>query len=190
MLTTKPFRCTELAWLAHEAELRRYIQQQVNHAEIAEDIVQEAFLRAMQQGEKFCVVDNQRAWLFQVCKHILVDYWRKQRPVVSLDDNTQQEDFINTLLIEALPDEAVTDLIDCIEPTLCTLPTADQAILRACDLNHQTLKLFAQEHQISLPAAKSRLLRARSKLRRTLIARCGVQFDADDKICGKVPDSS
>lgn len=55
---------------------------------------------------------------------------------------------------------AVDQLAGCIEQVLGELPRADTDILRACDLGRQSQAAFAPDHGLTLPAAKSRLLRA------------------------------
>ncbi|HUX81939.1 MAG TPA: sigma-70 family RNA polymerase sigma factor [Halothiobacillus sp.] len=172
------FHCAERAWRAHEPELRRFILNKAHNAQSAEDLVQEAFLRAMVQGEKFCTLDNPRAWLFQICRHLLIDDWRKnrlfeERPE-ALDEASAEEPHLDLPLDE---------LLDCIEPNLSTLSETDQDVIRACDLGHQTLKDYAHSRALTLPAAKSRLLRARSRLRAAMVARCGVRFDEREQVC-------
>ena len=68
--------------------------------------------------------------------------------------------------------------------TLGELAPEDAAILRACDLEGQTQRDFAHAHGLSLPAAKSRLLRARQRLRERLTTVCQVQFEPDGSVCG------
>ena len=172
------FSCAEKAWRSHEAELRHYIAKQVSDTHLAEDLIQEAFLRAMVQGAKFCTLDDPRAWLFQVCRNLLVDHWRKHRHLDMLPD-----DFESTIAEETPPDEPLNDLLDCIEPNLHHLSASDQSIIRACDLAHQTVQQYADEQGLTLTAAKSRLLRARTRLREAMVARCGVQFDEKQIVC-------
>ena len=174
----KRFSCAEKAWRAHEAELRHYVAKQVNDTHLAEDLIQEAFLRAMIQGAKFCTLDDPRAWLFQVCRNLLVDHWRKHHHLDMLPD-----DFESTVAEETPPDEPLDDLLDCIEPNLHHLSASDQSIIRACDLAHQTVQQYADEQGLTLTAAKSRLLRARARLREAMVARCGVQFDEKQIVC-------
>jgi RNA polymerase sigma-70 factor, ECF subfamily len=38
---------------------------------LAEDLLQEVFIKAMREGEKFCAFGNPRAWLFQVARNTL-----------------------------------------------------------------------------------------------------------------------
>ena len=172
------FSCAENAWRAHESELRHYIAKQVSDRHLADDLIQETFLRAMVQGAKFCTLDDPRAWLFQVCRNLLVDHWRKHRHLDPLPD-----DFESTVAKEPPQGVPLDDLIDCIEPNLQHLSASDQSIIRACDLNHQTVQRYADEQGLTLNAAKSRLLRARARLRESMVARCGVQFDEKQAVC-------
>lgn len=172
------YSCAVKAWRAHEAELHHYIAKQVSDQQLSDDLIQEAFLRAMVQGAKFCTLDDPRAWLFQVCRNLLVDHWRKHRHLEMLP-----EDFEATVAEETPPDEPLDDLLGCIEPNLHQLSASDQSIIRACDLNHQTVQRYADEQGLTLTAAKSRLLRARARLRDAIVARCGVQFDEKQAVC-------
>lgn len=176
--TERRFSCADRAWRDHETELRQYMTKQVGDPHLAEDLIQEAFLRAMVQGAQFCALDDPRAWLFQVCKNLLVDHWRKHHLLDMLPD-----DFESTVAEEPPPDEPLDALLDCIEPNLHHLSASDQHIIRACDLAHQTVQHYANEQGLTLTAAKSRLLRARARLREAMVTRCGVQFDEKHIVC-------
>ncbi len=78
-------------------------------------------------------------------------------------------------------------LAGCIARVLGELPTNDAAILRACDLDGDTQKAFAQRNGLTLAAAKARLLRARKRMRAQLNAACQVSFDPDGRVSGHVP---
>jgi RNA polymerase sigma-70 factor, ECF subfamily len=63
----------------------------------------------------------------------------------------------------------------------------DAAILRACDLEGQTQRDFAETLNLSLPATKSQLLRARQRLRDRLTTACQVRFEPDGSVADHVP---
>ncbi len=172
-----PFACVSAAWQAHEAELRGYLRHRVADDAAADDVLQDVFVKAMRQGQGFCSLDNPRAWLFQVARNALVDRARTAHP---------HEPFADALTATAPPDEAAVAPVDalagCLARTLAELADDDQAILRACDLAGQTQRAFAQAHGLSLPAAKSRLLRARQRLRERLTRVCRVSFEADGSV--------
>lgn len=176
------FACVAAAWVAHEAELLGYLRRQMPESHAAEDLLQDVFLKAMRQGEGFCRLDNPQAWLFQVARHAVIDRARLARPQVSLDEGE--------LEIEAPPTEAVAPidaLAACVTRVLAELSAEDAAILRACDLEGETQRDFAERHGLSLSATKSRLLRARQRMRVQMSSACQVRFDEDGHVSGHLP---
>lgn len=169
--------CVVRAWRAHEGELRAYLRHRAGSHELAEDLVQEVFVKALRHRAGFCALDNPRAWLFQVARNALIDQLRAQRPSdplpADLEDAAADADCI----------EAIDALAECVPKVMQTLSAADAAILNACDLDGQTVAAYAQAHGLTLPAAKARLLRARQRLRAGLVTDCAVRFDEVGKVC-------
>ncbi len=174
--------CVSATWAAHEAELRGYLRRQLADDHAAEDLLQDVFIKAMRQGQGFCSLDNPRAWLFQVARHALVDRARMAKPHIALDAIADA--------VEAPPAEPIAPidaLAGCVARVLGELSAEDATILRACDLEGMTQRAFAQRHGLSLPAAKSRLLRARQRMRDQLTTACQVRFDDDGCVSSHVP---
>lgn len=176
------FGCIAAAWQAHEGELRGYLVHRLADSASAEDLLQDVFLKAMRQGRGFCTLDNPRAWLFQVTRNALVDRVRTAHTHESLTP-----ELADTLPAPELSQAPVDALAGCLARTLAELPTTDAAILRACDLEGQTQRAFAEHHGLSLPAAKARLLRARQRLRERMTTACQVQLDENGRVAGHVP---
>jgi RNA polymerase sigma-70 factor, ECF subfamily len=173
------FACVARAWRQHEAELRSYLRHRLSDAEVADDTLQDVFIKAMRQGQHFCTLDNPRAWLFQVARNALVDRARKVHLTEPLPGELPAP--------EPEPIAPVDELAGCLSRCLRELGAQDAAILRSCDLDGQTVRAYAQGEGLSLAAAKSRLLRARERLRTRLVAACQVQFDADGGVQAHVP---
>ena len=176
------FTCVLRAWSAHEAELRGFLARQTADVDAADDLLQDVFVKALRQGRGFCSLDNPRAWLFQVARHAIIDAARANRPTVDLADD----------LPAPSPETraAVDELDQCVVRNLSNLADDDRDIVQACDLDGQTVRAYAQQRELGLAAAKSRLLRARQRLRDALVRNCGVQFDGDGQVCCHVPSSS
>lgn len=176
------FACVAAAWQAHEVELHGFLRHQGLDAHAAEDLLQDVFVKAMRQGEGFCSLDQPRAWLFQVARNALVDRARVTKAHVPLDQGG--------LDVEApLPEliAPVDALAGCVARVLRELSPEDAAILRACDLEGQTQRDFAERNGLNLPAAKSRLLRARQRMRDRISTACQVRFDTDGSVSSHVP---
>ncbi len=177
----QPFGCVSSAWSAHEAELLAYLQHRLSDPDTAADVLQDVFIKAMRHGQGFCQLDNPRAWLFQVARNALVDRARMAHAAEPLPEGADE--------LAAPPADTlapVDALAVCLARSIGELAPEDAAILRACDLDGSTLRQFAETHALSLPAAKSRLLRARQRLREHMTIACQVRFDADGSVAGFV----
>lgn len=63
---------------------------------IAEDIVQETFLRAMKKIDSFKADSNAKTWLCQIAKNLFYDYSRHTKRNLDMDDDTMHQ-FIHEL---------------------------------------------------------------------------------------------
>lgn len=80
------FACVSAAWAAHEGELRDFPCRRLDDPTAAGDLLQHVFLKAMHPGERFCTLDNPRAWWFAVARNTLADRARLTRVQVPNDD--------------------------------------------------------------------------------------------------------
>ena len=166
------------AWRSHEGELRGYLTHRLHNIHVAEDLLQETFVKAMRQGKDFCSLDNARAWLFQVARNALVDYHRLHHETIEVpEDIPAPETYAEPLVA----------LGECVGRVLTELSAEDRDIIEQCDLNGMKQHDYAKAHNLTLAAVKSRLLRARKRMRDTLSTNCKVQFDEQGRVEGHVP---
>jgi RNA polymerase sigma-70 factor, ECF subfamily len=170
--------CLLRAWQEHEGELRGWLIRQLRDTDRAQDALQEVFLKAMKQGSRFCAIAQPRAWLFEVARHHLIDVSRKHRDLLPLPD----------YLSQAEPELAVVDqLTNCLPRVLTELSAEDRLILTCCDIDGMSQHEFAHRQGLSLSAAKSRLQRARVRLKEQLTRSCAVKLDGQGKVCCYTP---
>jgi RNA polymerase sigma-70 factor (ECF subfamily) len=174
-----PFDCVLQAWHAHEGELRGFLIHRLGDADSADDLLQETFLKSMRQGAAFCEIDNPRAWLFQVARNAVIDRARLAKPQIEL---------LEQIAAPSTNERAPVDELDaCLLRNLAEMAAEDRQIIEQCDLQGIRQHEFARIHGLSLPATKSRLLRARQRLREALTRNCQVQFDDSGHVCCHVP---
>ncbi|OIR15426.1 RNA polymerase sigma factor SigM [mine drainage metagenome] len=176
MTTSLP--CVLHAWTAYEGELRNYLRHRSKDAHQADDLLQEVFVKAMQQGKQFCLLENSRAWLFQVARNALVDQFRLGRDIIELPEDLPQPEPTR---------EPIQALSACVARVLTELTPEDRDIIEKCDLEGVKQKDYAATQQLSLPAVKSRLLRARERMRARMSTACQVRFDEQGRVLGHVP---
>mgnify|MGYP006421005629 CR=1 FL=1 len=172
------YACVSGAWRQHEQELRGFLVNRLADGDAAEDLVQEVFLRAMREGAGFCRLDSPRAWLFRVARNAAVDRQRRERPAEPVPEDLAAEE----------PQSApVDDLNACIKRNLPALRESDRDIIRHCDLEGRPQRDYAEALGLSVGAVKTRLFRARQRLRERLVQQCRVRFDEDGRVCCHTP---
>lgn len=169
------FACQQRAWQRHRAELRAFLADRSGSPASADDLLQEVFLKAIAQGQAFCRIDNPRAWLFRVARNLLIDRQRLAHDALPLPDEL------------GAPPPADVDAVDllshCLPRVLAELPAADREAITLCDIEGLSQQDYARRLQLSLPAAKSRVQRARRRLREQLANACQLRFDENGKVC-------
>jgi RNA polymerase sigma-70 factor (ECF subfamily) len=171
--------CILDAWKSHEAELRGFLIRRAGDEHLADDLLQEVFLKAVRQGLGFCDVVDSRAWLFRVARNAMIDHARLAKPQVPLPEDLAQEDEVELAPVDRLS--------ECLCRVLAEIPPDDAEILRRCDLEGMKQKDFAESAGLTLSAAKSRLLRARARMREVMTSNCQVSFDEQGRVDFYVP---
>jgi len=116
--------CLMTAWHANEAELRLAAAPTGQPGD-AEDMLQDLFIKALRQGERFCAIGNARAWLFEVARNALADRLRLKRETIELpEDLAGETDEIAT----------VDSLAACLPRVLSELSAEDREAITLCDL--------------------------------------------------------
>jgi RNA polymerase sigma-70 factor (ECF subfamily) len=170
--------CLTSAWRAHEPELRGWLRHRLRNPAEADDLLQDLFLKALRQGERFCSVQNARAWLFEVARNTLADHLRVARTTVELPED---------LAAPAEQTDTVDTLTACLPRVLSELSAEDREAITLCDLQGMAQADYARQKNLSLSAAKSRIQRARLRLRQRMTEGCQVQLDATGRVSDFVP---
>jgi RNA polymerase sigma-70 factor, ECF subfamily len=167
---------------AFEELVRRYdrnvfrIAQHITHnREDAEDVVQDAFLKAYSNLEQFQGQSKFYTWLVRIAVNEALMKLRRVKPgrVVSLDEDVKTEE-------DSLPREVAdwspnpeqqynqAELREILTRTIQGLPTSFRTVFVLRDVEGLSTEETAEALELSIPAVKSRLLRARLQLRERL----------------------
>lgn len=171
-------KCIVNAWDSNEQELRAFLLARIDNPHEADDLLQELFLKLMRQDQAFCAVANPRAWLFRVLRNALIDRLRSAKTFLELNPD---------MPLESAEIAPISELESCLLRNLDELTAADKSVIKHCDLQGQTQLQYAQQQGLSLSAVKSRLLRARARLRQNIERNCQVKFDENGHICCHTP---
>ena len=171
----------ETAWNDVASQLRSYIRSRVRDHAAAEDLLQEIFLKAHRNAAQLPSVKNLPAWFFQIARNAITDYFRalnSQQSHAPLPE--LPEDFPDSLDSAESTDSPLENpeaLRESFRRMIFSLPEPYRQALILTEYDGLTQKQLAERLGISISGAKSRVQRAREKLKETLLDCCALAFD-------------
>jgi RNA polymerase sigma-70 factor, ECF subfamily len=163
---------TEGVWETFHVPLQQFIRRRVSDDATAEDLLQDVFLDIHQHIDTLRDVKKLESWIYQVTRNAIIDYYRQRRATTTLEMPEALQ------LAEELPDEdIVTELFPSVRAMIMSLPAKDRQALILTEYQGLTQKELAERLGISLSGAKSRVQRAREKLKQQLLACCHFELD-------------
>ena len=164
---------TEQAWEAFHAPLHQFIRRRVADEATAEDLLQDVFLKIHQQGEQLRDARRLESWIYQITRNLIIDYYRRHHQRETPLDEVEGLD-----LPEELPaDDIVSELLPCIRFMVLALADQDRQALILTEYQGLTQKELGERLGLSLSGAKSRVQRARERLKQELLACCHFELD-------------
>src|SRR3982750_2591940 len=159
----------------YDRNVFRIAQHITQNREDAEDVVQDAFLKAYQNLGQFQGQSKFYTWLVRIAVNEALMKLRRRRPerMVSLDEDVKTED-------DSVPREVAdwspnpeqqysqAELKDILTRTIQGLPPSFRTVFVLRDVEGLSTEEAAEALDLSVPAVKSRLLRARLQLRERL----------------------
>jgi RNA polymerase sigma-70 factor (ECF subfamily) len=158
----------------YERKIFRLAQNITQNKEDAEDVMQEAFLKSYQHLEEFQGNSRFYTWLVRIAVNQALMKLRKRRPnQVSLDEDVDTgEDTIPREVEDWGPSPEdryeQSELSDILNTTIAELDPPFRIVFQLRDIEELSTEETAEALGLSIPAVKSRLLRARLKLRQKL----------------------
>jgi RNA polymerase sigma-70 factor (ECF subfamily) len=156
------------AWHELGERLRVYVARRVTPGD-ADDVVQSVMVKLLERRGEIGA-GSVGAWLFTVTRNAVAEYYRQRRPSIDLDS------FGDIPAVDAIDpgDRAIGNLSDCLDPMLGTLSGGDADLLRRIDLHGEAQTGLAASLGVPLSTLKSRVQRARTKLRSAFDACCTI----------------
>lgn len=176
------FMTTENLWETFHTGLRHFILQRIPDEQSADDVLQETFLKIHTRIATLRDEEKLQSWMYQIARNGIADYYRQQKATVELS--------------EALPmpeepvfeDEVIKDLIPSVKAMVESLPATYREALILTEYEGLTQRELAQRLGLSFSGAKSRVQRAREKLKTMLLDCCHFEFDRLGKIIDYQPN--
>ncbi len=159
----------------YDRNVFRIAQHITQNREDAEDVVQDAFLKAYGNLAQFQGQSKFYTWLVRIAVNEALMRLRRRRPerMVSLDEDVKtEEDTMPREVADWSPNPeqqyGQAELRDILGKTIQGLPPSFRTVFVLRDVEGLSTEETAEALGLSVPAVKSRLLRARLQLRERL----------------------
>jgi len=159
--------------------LYRFILKNLKDAAMAEDIIQDTFIKVKTKIDTLKNPAKVESWIFQIARNTMNDYFRDQKK------SHENEDYQEEISIEpnAFEEEEIKIKIQTREFSeyagfiVSELPEKYRKAVYMADIEGLSMKEVADELNISVSGAKSRVQRGRKMIKEIILKCCEVNTD-------------
>lgn len=174
-MTTQP--TTDAIWTHLSSDLRRFIRRRVSDDHVADDLLQETFVRVHRNIGTLKEEDRLAAWVYQIARNVIHDHHRKATSAtVALADVDPVDGC----------DDQMTQLrcrgAGWLDEMIRSLPDGYRDAVQLAEIDGHSQQEVADRLGLSLSGAKSRIQRGRSMLKGVLDQCCRFEFDGRGNI--------
>lgn len=160
---------TESIWRDFHAQLYNFIRRRVRDDALADDLLQQVFLRIHTRIDTLRDDTKLSAWVYQITRNVIADHYRARSESSPLDDELPSpEDETNDLAERLAP--GIRTFVESLSP-----PYREAFVLT--EVQGMSQVELANRLGISISGAKSRVQRARAQLKQMLLDCCHFEFD-------------
>lgn len=146
-----------------------FLERRVGDRAVAEDILQEAFVRGIDRAGAVRDSESSVAWFYRLLRNAVVDYYRSadasRRALAAAATEWET--------IQVPDDETHTAICQCVRELAATLKPEYADALQRVDVDGAAVRAFADDAGITANNASVRLHRAREALRQRVRQTCG-----------------
>lgn len=144
-------------WETYQIDLKSYVRKRVSNENDVNDIMQSVLIKITNYCETKNNVEYMKPWLYKVTQNTIIDFYKKSKRITTNADFEHlhlqnDQDYDENIFIW------LHNFID-------KLPTKYSEPLILSDIKGKSQKKIAEQLGLTLTATKSRIQRARRKLR-------------------------
>ncbi len=147
---------------AERGRLYRMAYAWSHNSDVADDVVQEAMIKALNSVDKIKNIEALDGWLFRILSNCFIDFCRRQRDEVDLS---------HTILVAQDTPETVhrqNEMLAAVRSAITNLPFKHRQVLTLIDIENFSYAEVAEIIDVPLGTIMSRLNRARQSLKQIL----------------------
>ena len=165
----------EKIWSKINPQLKHFILSRVPDESVADDILQEVFIKIHSHIETLKDPTKVERWIYKIARNTIIDHYRTRK----IEEEIPQDISISEKMPEKIDSKTGFKSIKAI---IEALPQPYAQALLLTEFEGLTQKELAHRLGISVSGAKSRVQRARKMLKTKLNECCRIEFDSHGTI--------
>lgn len=158
--------------VSNHRQFLSFLERRVGSREVAEDILQEAFVRGL-DSESLRTAGSATAWFYRALHNATIDHYRRR----GVETRALEQVAAETTDAVAPDVEMMNTVCSCISTLLPTLKPEYANAIQRIELDEIPVRDYAVEAGMTANAAAVRVFRAREALKRRLVQSCGTCAD-------------
>lgn len=173
---------TDAIWAHLSSDLRRFIRRRVADEHVADDLLQETFVRVHRNIGALQDANRLAAWVYQIARNVVNDHYRQAANATApLPGDSDVEDAGRPTPGMGRPG------IGWLDAMIRSLPEGYREAVQLAEIEERSQQEVADRLGLSLSGAKSRIQRGRAMLKDLLECCCSFELDRRGQVLGCDP---
>ncbi len=169
---------TKQVWDLYAIDVKCFILSKVKDNAIADDLLQETFIKIHTKLDSLKDADKMKSWVFSIARYTVMDYFRSNKFNHALIEETIEFE-------ETLPEHTKED---CLQGIIKALPKKYREPLILFDIQGLKQAQISERLQLPLPTVKSQIQRARRLIAQGFVDCCDFKINDHGYLVGEVQE--
>lgn len=169
---------TKQVWTKYSEDLKRFIISKVKDVAIADDILQDTFIKIHTKLHTLKDITKLKSWIFSIARNSILDYWKSTSKTFQIADFELETEILENTHTEK----------DCLRGILQNLPKKYRDPLFLSDIKGMKQSEVATQLKQTISTTKSQIQRARKLIAQGFIDCCGFVLNEKGNLVGEVQE--
>ena len=169
---------TNQVWQKYSDDLKRFIISKVKNTTVADDILQDTFIKIHTNLHTLSDITKLKSWIFTIARNSILDYWKSTNKTVEIANFESETEIEANIHTEK----------DCLRGILKNLPKKYHDPIFLSDIKGMKQAEVAKQLKQTLPTTKSQIQRARKLIAQGFIDCCGFVINEKGNLVGEIQD--
>jgi len=169
---------TKEVWKLYSDDVKRFIVSKVHETTIADDILQDTFIKVHTKLHTLNDLTKLKSWIFTIARNSIMDHFKKANKTFDFADFESE-----TTVLENVHTEQ-----DCLQGILQSLPKKYRNPLFLSDIKGLKQADVANQLNQNLPTTKSQIQRARKLIAQGFMDCCGFVLNEQGNLVGEIQE--